>query len=156
MAMILRSAAFQDGGNIPGKYTCDGDDVSPPLEWSGMPPQTRSFALIVDDPDAPGGVFTHWVIFDITANTHTLGEGVQPAPRLPDGAIQGKNSFGKIGSGGPCPPPGPAHHYYFTVYALDDLLRLAPGASKEQVLGAMQGHILDQGQIVGLYQRQRR
>ncbi len=156
MAMTLRSDAFQDGGNIPGKYTCDGDDVSPPLEWGGMPLQTRSFALIVDDPDAPGGVFTHWVIFDITANTHTLGEGVQPVPRLPDGATQGKNSFGKIGSGGPCPPPGPAHHYYFTVYALDDLLRLAPGASKEQVLGAMQGHILDQGQIVGLYQRQRR
>ncbi len=154
MAMTLRSDAFQEGATISVKYTCDGDDLSPPLNWGGMPPQTRSFALIVDDPDAPSGVFTHWVIFDITANTHKLVEGVKPVPQLPDGAIQGKNSFGKVGYGGPCPPRGPAHHYHFTVYALDDMLRLTPGASKEQVLGAMQGHILDQSQLIGLYQRQ--
>lgn len=156
MAMTLRSEAFQEGGNIPAKFTCDGDDMSPPLNWGGMPAQTGSFALIVDDPDAPGGVFTHWVIFDLGANTHHLGEGVRPVPQLPDGATQGQNSFGKIGYGGPCPPQGPAHHYVFTVYALDVMLRLPPGSSKEQVLGAMEGHILDQGQLVGLYQRQRR
>ena len=98
-------------------------------------------------------MFTHWVIFDLGANTTQLGEGVQPAPHLPDGAIQGTNSFGKLGYGAPCPPTGPAHHYRFTIYSLDDLLRLRPGANKEQVQSAMEGHILDQGMLVGLYQR---
>jgi Raf kinase inhibitor-like YbhB/YbcL family protein len=155
MAMTLRSEAFQEGGNIPAKYTCDGDDVSPPLTWSGVPPQTGSFALILDDPDAPLRVFTHWVIFDLTADTPQLGEGVTQVPHLPDGAIQGKNDFGKIGYGGPCPPRG-AHHYRFTIYALNAMLRLAPGSSKEQALAAMKGHFLDQGQLVGLYQRRGR
>jgi Raf kinase inhibitor-like YbhB/YbcL family protein len=156
MAMTLRSEVFQEGGNIPAKFTCDGDDMSPPLNWGGMPPNTGSFALIADDPDAPRGVFTHWVLFDLNANTHKLGEGVPPVPQLPDGAIQGRNSFGKIGYGGPCPPQGQPHHYVFTVYALDVMLHLTPGESKERVLAAMQRHILDQGQLIGVYQRRGR
>jgi Raf kinase inhibitor-like YbhB/YbcL family protein len=152
VTMVLRSDAFADGGNIPTKYTCEGDNVSPPLTWSGTPVPTRSFALIMDDPDALFGTFTHWMIFDLDPNTSTLGEGVQAAPQLPSSTIQGKNGFGKIGYGGPCPPRG-RHHYRFTLYALDDLLRLAPGSSKTQVLGAMHGHILEQAQLVGLFQR---
>ncbi len=153
MAMLLRSDAFPDGGNIPTKYTCEGDDISPPLTWGGTPAQTRSLALVMDDPDAPFGAFTHWVIFDLDPNTSTLGEGVQAAPQLPGSTIQGKNGFGKFGYGGPCPPRGRPHHYRFTLYALDDLLRLAPGSSKKQVLVAMRGHILEQAQLVGLFQR---
>lgn len=153
MAMTLRSEAFQPGGNIPVQYTCQGAGMSPPLNWGGMPPQVGSYALIEEDPDAPRGVFTHWVIFDLGANTLNLGEGVPPVPQLPDGAIQGTNSFGKLGYGAPCPPAGPAHRYQFTIYALDGMLRLNPGASKEQVEGAMQGHVLDQGTLTGLYQR---
>jgi Raf kinase inhibitor-like YbhB/YbcL family protein len=106
----------------------------------------------MDDPDALLGAFTHWVIFDLDPNISTLGEGAQAAPQLPSGTIQGKNGFGKIGYVGPCPPRG-RHHYRFTLYALDDLLRLAPGSSKKQVLGAMRGHILEQAQLVGLFQR---
>jgi Raf kinase inhibitor-like YbhB/YbcL family protein len=152
MAMALRSEAFLDGGNIPTKYTCEGDNISPPLTWRDVPAPTRSFALLMDDPDARFSAFTHWVIFDLGSNTSTLGEGVPAAPQLPENTIQGKNGFGKIGYGGPCPPRG-RHHYRFTLYALDDLLRLAPGSSKKQVLDAMRGHILEQAQLVGLFQR---
>lgn len=153
MAMTLRSEAFEQGELIPAKYTCQGDGMSPPLNWGGMPRQTGSYALIAEDPDAPHGIFTHWVIFDLNANTAHLGEGVPLVPQLPDGAIQGTNSFGKLGYGAPCPPPGPAHRYRFTVYALDVMLHLTPGVSREQLQGAMQGHILDQGSLVGLYAR---
>ena len=153
MAMTLRSDAFGEGAHIPAKYTCQGDGMSPPLNWGGMPRQTGSYALIAEDPDAPGGVFTHWLIFDLNASTGHLGEGVPPVSQLPDGAIQGTNSFGKLGYGAPCPPSGPAHHYRFTVYALAVMLRLHPDASKEQLQGAMQGHILDQATLVGLYAR---
>jgi Raf kinase inhibitor-like YbhB/YbcL family protein len=152
VTMVLRSDAFADGGNIPTKYTCEGDNVSPPLTWSGTPAPARSFALIMEDPDALLGAFTHWVIFDLDPTTSTLGEGVQAAPQLANSAIQGRNGFGKIGYGGPCPPRG-RHHYRFTLYALDNLLRLAPGSSKKQVLGAMHSHILEQAQLVGLFQR---
>lgn len=153
MAMTLRSEAFQEGGQIPAKYTCQGDGMSPPLNWGGMPRQAGSYALIAEDPDAPGGVFTHWLIFDLNANTDSLGEGVPPVPQLSDGAIQGTNSFGKLGYGAPCPPAGPAHHYRFTVYALDVMLHLDPSTRRDQLLGAMQGHILDQGSLVGLFAR---
>jgi Raf kinase inhibitor-like YbhB/YbcL family protein len=155
VAMVLRSDAFPDGGDIPIKYTCQGDNISPPLTWIDTPAQTRSFALVMDDPDARFGAFTHWLIFDLDPNISTLGEGVQAASQLPSSTIQGKNGFGKIGYGGPCPPGGRPHHYRFTLYALDDLLRLASGSSKKQVLGAIHGHILEQAQLVGLFQRGR-
>ena len=156
MAMVLRSDAFPDGGNIPTKYACEGDEISPPLTWSGAPAQTRSFTLIMDDPDARFGAFTHWVVFNLDPNTSTLGEGVQAATKLPGSANQGKNGFGKVGYVGPCPPRGRPHHYRFTLYALDDLPQLAPGSRKKHVLAAMQGHILEQAQLVGLFQRDKR
>ena len=150
MTLSVSSSAFQEGGKIPVKYTCDGEDVSPALVW-GKPPQgTSSFALIVDDPDAPFGVWTHWVIFNIPADTLELPEAVPTQEQLPNGALQGKNDFGRIGYGGPC-PPGPGHHYRFIVYALDKSLDLTSGVSKKQVLDAMQGSILEQGLITGIY-----
>jgi len=151
--MVLRSDAFPDGGNIPPKYTCEGDNLSPPLTWGGTPARTRSCALVMDDPDVLLGAFTHWVVFDLDPTISALGEGAQAASQLPGSTIQGKNGFGKVGYGGPCPPRGRPHHYRFTLYALDDLLRLAPGSSKKQVLGAMKGHIIEQTQLVGLFQR---
>ncbi len=149
----LASTAFPDGGNIPVKYTCDGENVSPPLAWGGPPAGTKSFALICDDPDAPIGVFTHWVIFNIPPTARQLEEGVPAQERLANGTLQGKSGFGKLGYGGPCPPRGSPHHYRFTIYALDTVLDLKPGASKNDLLEAMKGHILAQGQLIGIYQR---
>ena len=142
----LSSSAFQEGEAIPVEYTCDGDDVSLPLAWSEPPPATRSFALILDDPDAPGGVFTHWVLFNIPPETRQLAQG-----QVPGGAYQGKNGFGGIGYGGPCPPSGGAHRYQFALYALDQNLNLETGATKSQVLDAMQGHVLARGDLMGTY-----
>jgi len=153
MTVSLSSTAFKEGDKIPVKYTCDGQDISPPLAWGEPPQRTQAFALIVDDPDAPSGVFTHWVLFNIPASTRQLGEDVPAQERIQNGALQGKNDFGRIGYGGPCPPRGPVHRYRFTLYALDRLLDLKPGAFKTQVLDAMKGHILAQGQLVGTYQR---
>ncbi len=153
MALSLSSIAFQGGGRVPVKYTCEGQDVSPPLIWSEPPQGTQSLALIVDDPDAPGGVFTHWVLFNIPPDSGELPEAMPTQAQLPSGALQGKNDFGKIGYGGPCPPPGRPHHYCFTLYALDRVLDLKAGVSKKQVLDAMQGHILAQGELTGTYQR---
>jgi len=153
MTLSLSSTAFKEGDRIPIKYTCDGEDISPPLVWSEPPQKTQAIALTVDDPDAPGGVFTHWVLFNVPGNVRQLGEGVPAQERLQNGALQGKNDFGRIGYGGPCPPRGPAHRYRFTVYALDKPLDLKPGASKKQLLDAMKGHILAQGQLLGTYQR---
>jgi len=121
--------------------------------WREPPASTRSFTLIMDDPDAPIGVFTHWVLFNLPADSRELPEAVPAQSQLSNGAFQGKNDFGKIGYGGPCPPPGSPHRYRFTLYALEQPLDLKPGASKKQVLQAMQGHILAQGQLTGLYQR---
>ena len=153
MTLSLTSAAFKEGGKIPAKYTCDGQDISPPLTWDEPTPKTQAIALIVDDPDAPGGMFTHWVLFNIPGNIRQLGEGVPVQERLQNGALQGRNDYGKIGWGGPCPPRGPAHRYSFTIYALDKPLDLKPGVSKKQLLDAMKGHILAQGQLIGTYQR---
>jgi len=153
ITLELTSTAFADGDKMPARYTCDGENVSPPLAWGEPPPQTRSFALIVDDPDAPVGVFTHWVIFNIPADARELEEAIPIGERLPNGALQGKNGFGKLGYGGPCPPRGSPHHYRFTLYALDKPLELPPGISKNDLLQAMEGHILAQGQLVGVYQR---
>ena len=153
MTLSLSSIAFEEGDKIPVKYTCDGQYISPPLEWSEPPQQTQAFALIVDDPDAPIGVFTHWVIFNIPSDSHGLPEAVPTQAQLSSGASQGKSDFGRMGYGGPCPPPGRPHRYRFTLYALDQRLDLKAGVSKKQLVGAMQGHILAQGQLMGTYQR---
>jgi Raf kinase inhibitor-like YbhB/YbcL family protein len=152
MTLLISSTAFEAGGRIPLKYTCDGQNMSPPLAWREPPKQTQAFALIVDDPDAPGGVFTHWVLFNVPAITRQLEEGVPAQERVQNGAWQGKNDFGKIGYNGPCPPRGSVHRYFFTLYATDKLLDLKAGASKQQVFDAMRGHIVAQGQLVGTYQ----
>lgn len=153
MVLEVSSPAFQDGDRIPAKYTCEGQDVSPLLAWSEPPVGTQSLALIVDDPDAPGGVFTHWVLFNIPSDSRELPEAVLARTQLPSGALQGESDFGKIGYGGPCPPPGRPHRYQFTFYALDQHLDLKAGVSKKQLLDAMQGHILAQGRLMGTYQR---
>jgi len=156
MAFTLTSSAFKDQAPIPVRYTCDGDDISPPLAWSGAPPGTVSFALIVDDPDAPRGVFTHWVLFNLPGHVQDLPEALPKTERLAGRGLQGRNDFNRIGYGGPCPPPGhAAHHYRFTLYALDTMLDLPPGSSKQRVHDAFQGHILDLTQLVGTYQRAR-
>ena len=153
MALTVSSSAFQEGDKIPAKYTCERQDVSPPLAWSEPPAGTRSLALIVDDPDAPGGVFTHWLLFNIPPDSRELPEAVPTQAELASGALQGKTDFGRTGYGGPCPPPGRPHRYQFTLYALDQPLDLEGGASKKQLLSAMEGHILAQGQLTGTYQR---
>jgi Raf kinase inhibitor-like YbhB/YbcL family protein len=153
MEISLSSTAFKDGERIPTKYTCEGQDISPPLEWGEPPPGTRAFALIMDDPDAPGGVFTHWVIFNIASDSRKLAEAISTQGQLLGDALQGKNDFGRTGYGGPCPPPGRPHRYQFTLYALNQPLDLKAGISKKQLLSAMQDHILAQGQLTGTYQR---
>ena len=153
MVLSLSSPVFQDGEKIPVKYTCDGQDMSPPLMWGDPPPGTQAVTLIMDDPDAPGGVFTHWVIFNLPVDSRELAEAVPRDNQLENKALQGRTDFGRVGYGGPCPPTGPAHHYLFSLYALDRPLDLNAGSSKKQVLDAMQGHILAQGQLTGIYQR---
>jgi len=151
--LSLSSLAFHDGQNIPAKYSCEGENVSPPLTWNEPPAGTQSFVLIVDDPDAPIGVFTHWVLFNIPSGSRELPEAVPTQGELPSGALQGKNGFKRLGYGGPCPPRGGPHRYRFILYALDKRLDLTAGVSRQQVLGAMQGHILARGQLTGTYQR---
>ena len=152
MAFTLQSSAFQNGGSIPKKFTCEAADVSPELTWSGAPEKTQSFALIADDPDAPMGTWVHWVIYDLPPNTSKLPEGVPKQEQAANGA-QGKNSSGKIGYGGPCPPPGKPHRYFFKLYALDSKLSLKPGARKPEVEAAMKGHVLAQAELMGKYGR---
>jgi len=153
VVLSVSSTAFQEGESIPDKYTCQGQDVSPPIAWGEPPAGTQSLALITDDLDAPLGVFTHWVIFNIPPASRELTEAVPAQPRLPSGALQGKNNFDKIGYGGPCPPSGSPHRYQFTIYALDSPLDLKEGASKNEVLDALQGHMLARGKLIGTYQR---
>jgi Raf kinase inhibitor-like YbhB/YbcL family protein len=148
MNLRLSSSAFESGGDIPMKYTCDGNDVSPPLEWNGAPDGTQSFVLICDDPDAPRGTWSHWVIYNIPPNVSQLPEGAK-AP----GAAEGRNDFGNTGYGGPCPPRGPAHRYYFRLYALDTTLDLPPGATRQQALDRIQNHIVAQAELMGRYAR---
>ncbi len=152
-AMEIKSSAFKAQEKIPTKYTCDGADVSPPLNWTGIPEKTQSFALISDDPDAPVGTWVHWVIYDIPSETGDLPEGVAKKDALESGAKQGVNDFRKVGYGGPCPPPGPAHRYFFKLYALDAKLNLPSKATKRDVEKAMEGHILAKAELVGLYKR---
>jgi Raf kinase inhibitor-like YbhB/YbcL family protein len=151
--MNLTSTSFEDGSQIPARYACSGEGLSPQLSWSPPPARTASLALIVTDPDAPRGVFTHWVLYDLPTNTRSLTEGVPDVAQLWDGALQGRNDFGNIGYGAPCPPPGSPHHYIFTLYALDVKLHLPAGDKRAQVEAAMQGHILAKCRLVGLFQR---
>ena len=152
MSMTLASVAFRHQQPIPAKYTCSGDNVSVPLQWADPPDGTQSFALIMDDPDAPSGTYVHWVIYNLPAGTRALAENVPADATLPDGSMNGQNSARRSGYTGPCPPSG-THHYFFKLYALNTLLSLKPGATKEQLLSAMQGHILMQTELMGTYQR---
>lgn len=153
MPFELTSSAIRAHEDLPTRFSCDGAHVSPPLTWSGAPQNTATFALVVDDPDAPHGVFTHWLIFNIPADLDHLAEHLPPAPQLPSGAIQGRNDFGGVGYGAPCPPRGEAHRYRFTLYALDAPLHLRADATRQQVLQAMQAHVLAQAQLVAVYRR---
>lgn len=152
MEIKITTRAFVPGGKIPGKYTCDGLDVSPPLAWTSVPEGTKTFALICDDPDAPMGTWVHWVLFNLPADIQELPENIPPERELESGAKQGMNDFRKIGYGGPCPPGG-THRYYFKLYALDTELDLEVGATKRELLKAMEGHILAEGQLMGRYER---
>ncbi|MFO0968372.1 MAG: YbhB/YbcL family Raf kinase inhibitor-like protein [Gemmataceae bacterium] len=151
--MHLTSSAFNDGDTIPIRHTADGPNISPALEWTGAPASAKSFALICDDPDAPRGTWVHWVLFNLPADATALPEGVATAPTLDIGAAQGKNDFRNPGYGGPSPPPGKPHRYFFRLYALDATLKLAPGCSRADLDHAMQGHLLASAQLMGKYGR---
>lgn len=153
MSIPISSPAFQEGKPIPTQYTCDGEDLSPPLKWSKVPEGTKSLALISEDPDAPAGIWVHWVLYNLPPTITELPEGMPTQEVLPNGAKQGINDFKRIGYGGPCPPPGKPHRYFFKLYALDTELDLKPGATKQELLRAMEGHILAEGQLMGTYQR---
>ena len=151
MAFQITTAAFRDGGSIPKKFTCDGPDVSPALSWSDPPAGTKSLVIIADDPDAPGGMWVHWLLYDLPADTRKLPEGLAKDRELLNGALQGRNDFGKIGYNGPCPPRGSEHRYFFKLYALDSKTGLKAGATKSDLERAMKGHILAQTQLIGAY-----
>ncbi len=153
MALELTSTALQKGESIPKQYTADGRNISPPLQWRDLPAGTRSLALVCEDPDAPRGTFTHWVIFNLPAESRELSEGVPAEATLPDGTAQGTNDFRKVGYGGPSPPPGKPHRYFFKLYALDQSLDLQPGATKAQFLAAAKDHVLGEAHFMGTYAR---
>lgn len=153
MAWSLKSPAFSEGAVIPKKYTCQGSDLSPQLEWEKPPAGTKSIALICDDPDAPMGTWVHWVLWNLPADLTSLPEGIGKSAPLPQGAQQGMTDFRRPGYGGPCPPPGKPHRYYFKLYALDITLVLPYKSSKEDLLKAMHGHILAEAVLMGTYQR---
>ena len=152
--MQITSSAFTEGSMIPAKYTCDGRDISPPLEWKDIPAGTKSFALISDDPDAPVGTWVHWVIYNIPPNVTKFDENMPHDKELKNGMRQGSNDWPNIGYGGPCPPNG-THRYYFKLYALDMILDLKTGATKAQLAQAMKGHILAEAQLMGKYSRRK-
>ena len=153
MAFAVTSPSFQNGGSIPKKFTCDGAGVSPELQWTAPPTATQSLALIADDPDAPVGTWVHWVLFDLSPDTRALAEGLAKVEQPPTGGRQGRNDFRKLGYNGPCPPTGKPHRYFFRVYALDTKVGLKPGATRQQLDEAMQGHILATAEWMGKYQR---
>ena len=146
--MKLKSTAFEQNQFIPRKYTCEGEDINPPLQFERIPENAKSLVLIVDDPDAPGGDWVHWVVFNIDPSVSLIKEN-----EVPKGAVQGINDFNKCSYGGPCPPSG-VHHYYFKAYALDKLLELDKDLKKSDVLAEMEGHILEKAELIGLYERQ--
>ena len=149
----IESMAFKEGAEIPKKFTCEGEDISPALHWSHPPRGTQSFALIAEDPDAPSGTWIHWVVYDLPARLRRLPDNVPKRGEIPGGGAQGRNDFGRIGYGGPCPPVGNAHHYFFKLYALDKMLHLQPGEGKNEVLDAAKSHVLGTAQCMGLFRR---
>jgi Raf kinase inhibitor-like YbhB/YbcL family protein len=153
LSFEMTSAAFDQGGTIPQQHTCDGPDLSPPLRWAALPEGTQSLALIADDPDAPGKTWVHWVLYDLPPDRRELAAGLPRQETLAEGGTQGKNDFGKIGYGGPCPPPGKPHRYFFKLYALDVKLDLSPGETKSQVLERISGHVLAEAELMGRYGR---
>jgi Raf kinase inhibitor-like YbhB/YbcL family protein len=152
MDIKVTSSVFKDGEIIPRRHACDGADISPPLSWTSVPGGAKTIALICDDPDAPVGTWVHWVLFNLPAGVKELAEAVPPDRDLANGGKQGLNDWRRIGYGGPCPPGG-THRYFFKLYALDTVLNLQPGATKAELLRAMEGHILAQGQLMGKYRR---
>ena len=148
----LTSAAFKDGEPIPRAYTCDGANISPPLEWSGVPKSAKTIVIVCDDPDAPGGTWVHWVLYNLPADNIGVVENLPATETLKAGGFQGKNDFGKTAYGGPCPPSG-THRYFFKIYALDSELPLKAGATRAELMKAMEGHIVVQGQLMGTYRR---
>src|SRR5215467_11989345 len=149
----LTSSSFQSDGNIPRQFTCEGQDISPELTWKNTPSGTKTFALIVHDPDAPrAGGFTHWVVYDIPAKVTHIPQAAPKGEKLPGGGIQGKNDFGQTGYRGPCPPSG-THRYYFYLYALDTELKLPSGATKDELEKAMKGHVLEKAELIGKYRK---
>jgi Raf kinase inhibitor-like YbhB/YbcL family protein len=148
----LTSAAFKDGESIPRAYTCDGVNISPPLEWSGAPKTAKTIAIVCDDPDAPAGTWVHWVLYNMPAENIGLVENLPATESVKAGGFQGLNDFGKTGYGGPCPPSG-THRYSFRVYAVDSELPLKAGATKADLMKALEGHVLMQGQLMGTYRR---
>ena len=153
MNLQVESSAFPAGDTIPERYPCDGDDVSPPVSWSELPSGTETLVLIVDDPDAPVGTWVHWLLFNIPSGIRGLEEAVPPTPVVEGLGVQGNNGWRRLGYGGPCPPSG-THRYYFKVYALDTELDLASSSTKKDLLKAMEGHILAEGQLMGKYKRE--
>lgn len=153
MALEIKSPVFKEGGSIPLQYTCKGSDISPPLSWSGVPKSAKSMALICDDPDAPGMTWVHWVVYNISPDENGLKEDLAKSGTLPGGTLQGITDFRKIGYGGPCPPPGGPHRYYFKLYALDKKPELKAGATKDMLLKSMDGYILEEAQLMGTFKR---
>ena len=153
MSLSISSSAFNEGDRIPDKYTCEGEDISPQLSWSDTPEGTKSFTLICDDPDAPMGTWDHWLIYNIPADSEGLSEAVPTDESLTDGSKQGLNSWEKKSYGGPCPPPGDPHRYFFKLYALDTMLTLTGDADKSTLEDAMQDHILAEAQLMGTFSR---
>ncbi len=156
MEMKIYSSAFKDGNFIPSKYTCEGANVSPQLHWNNVPKDVKSFAIIMHDIDAPGGDFVHWVIYNIPGNLKELHEDVTPSRNVSDEVMFGTNDFGKVGYSGPCPPPGKPHHYFIQIFALDTILHhLESGSTRQQLLKAMEGHILAEGKLMGKFRREK-
>ncbi len=153
MKLQVSSKSFSAGADIPKKYSCDGQNISPQLAWENLPEGTRSMAVLLEDPDAPGGIFTHWVMYDLPVGMDSVAEGVPVVGEIPGGGLQGLNDFGKLGYGGPCPPPGRVHRYIFRVFALDQPLGLPSRASKGSVQQAMHGHVLAEGELMGKFRR---
>lgn len=153
MSLRIESPAFGEGASIPARHTAAGPDLSPPLRWADPPEGTKSFALVCDDPDAPAGTWVHWVLYDLPGALRELPEGVPTLADLPDGSHQGVNGFRRIGYGGPSPPPGKTHRYFFRLYALDRVLGLTARSRKEELLAAMKGHLLGEAQLMGTWRR---
>ncbi len=151
----LTSTAFEDGGGIPYLYTCEGDDISPPLQWSGAPVSTRTYAMVCEDPDAPRGTWIHWVLYNLPSDAVELTKAVPTLPELPSGARHGRNTAGDLAYAGPCPPEGKPHRYFFRLYALDISLNLPPGATKAELEQAIDQHIVAQGTLMGTYEHRK-